>query len=701
MGAISHRLPQRAAGQDSGPAGSSRYQWVALSNTTLSMMMAMIDGSIVIIAMPAIFRGIGLNPFAAGNIAYLLWMIMGYLLVQAVLVVSLGRLGDMYGRVRIYNLGFVVFTAASMALSFDPFRGGQGALWLIGWRVVQAVGGSMLMANSAAILTDAFPAHQRGMALGINQVAGISGQFIGLLLGGLLAAWDWRAVFWVNVPIGLAGTIWSYRSLREIATTRRARIDWAGNLAFAAGAGTILVAITYGIQPYGASSTGWANPWVLAGLAGGAALLVAFGFIERRVAEPMFNLGLFRIRAFAAGNAAALLGATARGGLQFMLVIWLAGIWLPLHGYDFAVTPLWAGIYMLPLTAGFLVAGPVSGYLSDKFGQRLFATTGLLVAAGAFTGLMMLPADFPYWVFALIIVGNGLGNGLFASPNTSAIMSSVPARHRGVASGMRSTFQNSGMSLSIGIFFTLMITRLAATLPASMTAGLTSQGVPLAEATKIAHLPPVSSLFAALLGYNPVRTLLAPTGLLSSLPAHSVAVLTGRTFFPELIAGPFHQGLITVFTAAAAMALVGALISSLRGSQYYYGEVPRQPSPRRALTQASGAPPDVRQRRALDDQAAGFHDQQVERAEGMAAPARRTGGAPAPGATSGRHSSALPRSAARQLARAVPRHGRRISRAGSRRAVSRGTRRAGSPYRPLRSSPNAAELSPPGCRRPR
>jgi MFS family permease len=575
MGAVSDRvLPRTAGGGDGSPDGGSRYRWVALSNTTLSIMMAMIDGSIVIIAMPAIFRGIGLDPFAAGNITYLLWMIVGYLLVQAVLVVSLGRLGDIYGRVRIYNLGFVVFTAASMALSFDPFRGGHGALWLIGWRVVQATGGAMLMANSAAILTDAFPAHQRGMALGINQVAGISGQFIGLLLGGLLAAWDWRAVFWVNVPIGLFGTIWSYRSLREIATTHRARIDWAGNITFAVGMATLLIAITYGIQPYGTAPTGWGNPWVLAGLAGGAALLGAFCVIETKVTDPMFQLGLFRIRAFAAGNAAALLASIARGGLQFMLVIWLAGIWLPLHGYDFAVTPLWAGIYMLPLTAGFLIAGPVSGYLSDKYGQRLFATLGLLVAAGAFVGLMLLPVDFPYWAFALIIFAAGAGNGLFASPNTSAIMSSVPAQHRGVASGMRSTFQNSGMSLSIGIFFTLMINRLAATLPASMTAGLTGQGVPLAGAAKIAHLPPVSTLFAALLGYNPVRMLLAPTGLLTSLPGHDVAALTGRTFFPELISGPFHEGLVTVFAAAATMALLGALISSLRGGQFYYGEVP-------------------------------------------------------------------------------------------------------------------------------
>ena len=556
-----------------------RYKWVALSNTTLAMTMATIDGSIVIIALPAIFRGIRLDPFAPGNITYLLWLIIGYLLVQAVLVVTLGRLGDMFGRVRIYNLGFAVFAAASMLLSFDPFTGQHGALWLIGWRMLQAVGGSMLMANSAAILTDAFPAHQRGMALGINQVAGISGQFIGLLLGGLLAVWDWRAVFWVSVPVGVVGTVWSYRSLREIAATHRARIDWVGNVTFALGAGSLLIAITYGIQPYGGQPTGWGNPWVLAGLSGGVALLAAFGIIETKVAEPMFRMSLFKIRAFAAGNAAALLGSIARGGLQFMLVIWLAGIWLPLHGYNYVDTPRWAGIYMLPLTLGFLIAGPVSGILSDKFGQRLFATSGLVVVAAAFIGLMLLPVDFPYWAFALIIFGNGIGNGLFASPNTSAIMSSVPAEHRGVASGMRSTFQNSGMSLSIGIFFTLMITGLAGSLPHALTAGLTARGVPAAAAAKVAHLPPVSALFAALLGYNPIKTLLAPTGVLRSLPAGTVTVLTGRSFFPDLIASAFHQGLITVFTAAAVMALLGAGVSLLRGAQFYYDEDARPAAP--------------------------------------------------------------------------------------------------------------------------
>jgi MFS family permease len=564
-------------GHVNGIAGGSqpdRYRWIALSNTTLSMTMATIDASIVIVAMPAIFRGIGLNPLTPGNVTYLLWMILGYLLVQSVLVVTLGRLGDMFGRVKIYNLGFVVFTLASIALSLDPLTGTHGAMWLIGWRFVQAFGGAMLMANSAAILTDAFPANKRGMALGINQIAGISGQFVGLLLGGLLAAWNWRLVFWVNVPIGVFGTIWAYKSLREVSTTTstRARIDWVGNILFAVGLGVLLIAITNGIRPYGGHPTGWTNPWIIGGLVGGVVMLIVFCVFETKIAEPMFQMSLFKIRAFAAGNLASLLGSIARGGLQFVLVIWLAGIWLPLHGYDFAVTPLWAGIYMLPLTAGFLIAGPISGALSDRYGPRLFATAGLLLATLCFVGLILLPVDFPYPLFALLIFGNGVGSGLFASPNTSAIMSAVPARHRGSASGMRSTFQNSGMALSIGIFFSLMIAGLASGLPKALTSGLTAQGVPASVASQVSHLPPVSTLFAALLGYNPVRNLLAPSGVLAKLPAHSVAVLTGKQFFPHLIAEAFHHGLVIVFTAAAIMSFAGAMVSLLRGKQFYYDD---------------------------------------------------------------------------------------------------------------------------------
>jgi len=555
---------QRPDARPQGELGP-RYKWLALSNTTLGVFMAVLDGSIVIIALPAIFRGIGLDPLAPGNIGYLLWMIMGYLLVTAVLVVALGRLGDIYGRVRIYNLGFAVFSAASLALSLDPFHGQGGALWLIGFRIVQAVGGAMLMANSAAILTDAFPAHQRGMALGVNQISALAGQFLGLVAGGILVTIDWRAVFWINVPIGFVGTIWSYRTLREIGTSRAARIDWPGNVTFTCGALALLAAITYGIQPYGGASTGWTNPLVLGLLSGGVFLLILFAGIETRVAEPMFQLSLFRIRAFAAGNAAALLTAIARGGLQFMLIIWLQGIWLPLHGYSYADTPLWAGISMLPLTAGFLVAGPVCGFLSDRFGARVFATSGLMLMAGAFIGLLLLPVNFPYSTFAMLVFVSGVGQGMFSAPNTSSIMGAVPPERRGVASGMRATFQNSGTSLSIGVFFSLMIIGLASSLPHTLTTGLQAQGVPASVADSVATLPPVATLFAAFLGQNPIAHLLAPSGVLHTLPAHNATVLTGNSFFPQLISGPFHHGLTIVFGTAAGMAVIAAIASLSRG----------------------------------------------------------------------------------------------------------------------------------------
>jgi EmrB/QacA subfamily drug resistance transporter len=547
-----------------------RYAWIVLANTTAAIFMAALDGSIVIIALPAIFRGIDLDPLGPGNISYLLWMIMGYRLVQAVLVVNLGRLGDMFGRVRMYNQGFVIFTLASVLLSFDPFRGADAAMWLIGWRFLQAIGGSMLMANSAAILTDAFPPERRGFALGTNQIAALAGMFIGLVAGGLLAAWDWRAVFWVNLPVGVFGTAWSYLRLRETGERHRGSIDWWGNVTFALGLGALLVGITYGIQPYHGNSMGWESPVVLGEIIGGLALLAVFVVIETRVAEPMFRLGLFKIREFAAGNIAGLLVSVARGGIQFMLIIWLQGIWLPLHGYDYAQTPLWAGIFLLPMTAGFLVSGPISGILSDRFGSRGIATAGMAVFAASFVALMLLPVNFPYWAFALLVAVNGIGSGMFASPNSSSIMGSVPARDRGSASGMRSTFQNSGTAVSIGVVFTLMIAGLSSSLPSTLSGGLIPEGVPSSVAHQIATLPPVSSLFASVLGVNPIQHLLGP-GVLSRLPAASQAALTGRSFFPSLLQGPFHSGLIVVFGVSAALSVLAGLASLLRGKRQVSG----------------------------------------------------------------------------------------------------------------------------------
>jgi MFS family permease len=543
-----------------------RYKWVALSNTTLGVMLATIDASIVLIAMPAIFRGIHLDPLKPGNSFYLLWMILGFLVVSSVLVVSLGRLGDMFGRVRMYTLGFVIYTIASLLLAVDWMTGPAGADWLIAWRVVQGIGAAFLIANSVAILTDAFPSHQRGLALGINNVAGISGQFVGLVLGGLLAAVNWRLIFLVSVPLGLAGTIWSRKKLREIGVHERTSIDWWGNLTFACGLVLVMIGITYGIRPYGGHPMGWSNPFVLATLASGIALLGLFTWLETRAKAPMFELSLFRIRSYLFGVLSSFLSALARGGLMFMLIIWLQGIWLPEHGLSFARTPLWAAISMLPLTVGFLLAGPISGILSDRYGPRAFATGGMVGSAVAFVLLERLPTRFSYDEFAAVLLLMGLSMGAFAAPNRAGVMNSLPPRHRGAGAGMNQTFQNSAQVLSIGIFFTLMIVGLAATLPHTLTAGLVGNGVPAPTAARIGHLPPISVIFASFLGYDPAQSLIGPH-VLAHLSAAHRATIEGHTFFPSLIASPFRNGLHQAFRVATAICLVAAFASSSRGGR--------------------------------------------------------------------------------------------------------------------------------------
>ena len=548
------------------------YKWIALSNTTLGMLIATINASILLIALPDIFRGIGIDPLAPGNTSYLLWLILGFMVVMAVLLVSLGRLGDIYGRVRMFNLGFAVFTFFSIMLSITWMHGSAAAIWLILMRVGQGVGGALIFANSSAILTDAFPAQQRGLAMGVSSIAAIAGSFLGLVLGGVLAPISWRLIFLVSIPVGVVATVWGYHSLRELGQRRPAKIDWWGNVTFAVGLIGVMIGITYGIQPYGGHDMGWTSPFVLSTLLGGIAVLIAFCVIETRVAEPMFHLDLFRIRAFAAGNIAMLLAAMGRGGLQFILIIWLQGIWLPEHGYDFSQTPLWAGIYMLPLIAGFLVAGPASGWLSDRFGARPFATAGMVIAALSFLLLIVLPVNFSYIWFALILLLNGIGMGLFASPNSAGVMNSLPPTQRGAGAGMMATFMNSASVLSIGVFFTLMIVGLASALPHTLQTGLVAHGVPAPDASRISHLPPVATLFASFLGYNPMATLLGPH-VLNSLPAQQSAELTGRSFFPHLISGPFHSALVYAFVFAIAACLIAAVASLLRGGKYHHQEV--------------------------------------------------------------------------------------------------------------------------------
>jgi MFS family permease len=547
-----------------------KYKWIALSNTTLGALLATINGSILLISLPAIFNGIGINPLAPQETNYFLWLLLGYLVITATLLVTFGRISDLFGRVKMYNLGFAVFTVGSILLYITPGSGNAAVIQMILYRLIQGVGAGFLFANSTAILTDAFPSHQRGLAVGVNQIAAILGSIIGLILGGVLSVVNWRLVFLVSVPFGVFGTLWAYWMLRETATIRgQKKIDWAGNITFFLGLTILLIGITYGIEPYGNSPMGWSSPFVLAALAAGIIFLAVFIWIELHVSDPMFRLDLFKIRMFAAGNVSNFLAALSRGGLQFMLVIWLQGIWLPLHGYNFADTPLWAGIYMLPLLIGFIIMGPLSGWLSDRLGARTLSTVGMLIQVVGFIGLTVLPANFEYLWFAVLLLVLGIGQGMFAAPNTTAIMNSVPPEHRGAASGMIATFMNSATVFSIGVFFSIVTVGLASALPGSLGGGLIQVGVPAPLANQIGHLPPTAALFAAFLGYNPMATLL-PTPVLHSLPQANQNLLLSKGFFPHLIANPFMVGLHAVFYLSAAMCLVAAVASLLRGKRYIY-----------------------------------------------------------------------------------------------------------------------------------
>jgi MFS family permease len=554
-----------------GEERKDHYKWIALSNTTLGILMVTINQSILLISLPDIFRGIKLQPLAPGNTSYFLWTFMGFLLVTAVLVVSLGRVGDMYGRVRMYNLGFAIFTLFSILLSVTWMTGPGAALWIIVMRIGQGVGGSFLFANSSAIITDAFGEDERGKAQGISGIALVTGSFIGLILGGVLAPIEWRLVFLVSVPFGLFGTVWAYLKLKDSGIRVESKIDWWGNATFAIGLTAVLIGIVYGLLPYGGHTMGWTSPFVLACVLGGVAVLVVFALIELRVENPMFRLELFRIRAYCAGVLAALLAAVGRGGIQFMLIIWLQGIWLPQHGYDFARTPLWAGIALVPLTVGFLISGPISGVLADRLGARGIATVGLIGSAVCFGLLEVLPMNFDYLDFAAVIFLFSLFAGMFFTPNQTGVMNSLPPSQRGAGAGMNATFMNSAQVLSIGVFFSIVTLGLAATLPAHLAHGLVSQGVPADQAQKIANLPPIGSLFAAFLGFNPIQSEV-PHSVLASLGPGHAAYLTGRSFFPQLIESSFQHGLRLAFDFAIILTLAAAVASWARGSKYVHVE---------------------------------------------------------------------------------------------------------------------------------
>jgi len=545
-----------------------QYKWVALSNTTIGTLMASLDGTIVLISLPAIFNGIRIDPLS--SFQYLLWLLFGYSVCTSTLLVTFGRISDMFGRVRLYNLGFAIFTVGTLLAFLTPNTGDLGALELIVFRIVQGIGGAFLFANGAAIITDAFPENERGQALGINMVSILAGSLIGLVMGGVLAYYNWRYIFLVSVPVGIFGTFWSYTKLKEVGRiNRNQKLDVWGNVTFAVGLTLLLVGVTYGLLPYGSSSMGWANPSVILTLLTGAALLAGFSFIETRVESPMFRLDLFKDETFSAGNIAGFLAAMGRGGVQIMLIVLLQGIWLPLHGYSYSSTPFWSGIYITPMLLGFVVMGPLSGRLSDRHGARGLATLGMLITTVTFLLLSALPYDFVFWQFALILFVMGIGGGLFASPNTVSIMNSAPPEHRGAASGMRATLQNVGQTASTAVFFTIVLSALSNGLPTALSSAVTNAGA-AQLAPVFTNIPPTGALFAAFLGYNPVGAILSDprvAQLAASIPQSVTAYLTGQTFFPTAIAPAFMSSLQEAFYLGAALSLVAAVASFLRGKE--------------------------------------------------------------------------------------------------------------------------------------
>ncbi len=553
-------------------------KWIALSNTTLGALMASINGTMLLIALPAIFNGIGFNPNQPDGITYLIWLIMGYMIVTAVLLVTFGKLSDIYGRVRLYRLGFAIFTAASILLYIISLvvRGDNGVLALIIVRILQGVGGGFLFANSAAILTDYFPVRERGKSLGINQVSAVAGSFIGLVVGGVLASYDWHLVFLFNVPFGIVGTVWSYISLRDVGKLIRARIDIIGNVLFAAGLSLLLIGITYGLLPYGSSSTGWGNPFTLVSIISGVVLLLLFVYAESKIKNPMFELGLFRIRDFASGNIANLVSSLARQGLMLTVVIFLQGIWLPIHGYSYSSTPFWSGVYLIPFMLGFVILGPISGFFSDKFGGKILTTSGLAISALGFIALSFLPYNFDYVTFASILFIIGAAQGMFAAPNTADIMSSVAEEKRGVASGMRATLMNSAGAASLAFYFTIIITSMSLAFLSNsvmyVASSLQGVGLPPSQAVQIsqdlsAYMPSAStSLFSALLGYNPTLGLLSSVGSIvpQNISADVVKVFSSSSFFPNLVGSSFIAGFKSITYISAGLLVVAAIIAFLR-----------------------------------------------------------------------------------------------------------------------------------------
>ncbi|SMD31291.1 MFS transporter [Picrophilus oshimae] len=540
-------------------------KWVALSNTTIGQLMATINTSIIVVALPPIFRGIHLNPLAHGTFPYLLWSIISYMIVISVLLLTIGRLSDMYGRVRLFNLGFLIFTIGSILLYVLPGTGTTAALELIIFRMFQAVGGSFLMANSFAIITDNFPDDERAFALSINSVASIIGVSVGVVAGGILSIIYWRDVFLISVPVGIFGTVWSFLKLKETSPRVRHRIDLPGNITFAAGIVLILLGITYGIVPYNAFPMGWEDPYVVISVFLGLALLILFIYVEKHVDNPMFRLDFFKNTGFSIGNFTGFVSAMGMMGLMYMLTILFQGVWLPIHGYPYYITPFWAGVYILPMTIAMGIFGIIGGRIANRNNIRLLTSLGLFISSFSFILIAFLPYDFSYPELAFYLVIFGIGYGLFNAPNISAVMSSVPGDSRGSASGMLNTMRNLGYTASMGLFFSILIYGLSLYLPGSIKTHLNSIGAS-SLSLYISKMPATEALFSAFLGINPVPSILSTVNksVLSKIEKSTILYISGNTWYPHVLAPAFGSSFSMVFYIAFAITLISGIISIFR-----------------------------------------------------------------------------------------------------------------------------------------
>ncbi|MEJ2777393.1 MFS transporter [Stygiolobus sp. RP850M] len=530
-----------------------KSKWIALSNTSIAIFIAFANYNMIIIALPQIFNSLRFNPTAPDALGYLIWLILGYMIVTSSLVVTFGRISDLKGRAKLYSFGFLIFAISSGILSTVNGYGDSAVLEMIILRLFQGVGGGLLMVNSAAILTDYFPKNELGKALGLNQVSGLVGGVAGLIIGGVLSVINWRYIFLLDFVVGIIGTLWSFKSLRDVQKPIKQPLDIIGNVLFALGITLLLISVTYGLLPYGNQQLGWGNPFVITGLTISFLAIGIFVLVESKVKNPMFDLSLFKVRDFSVANFTNFIASMARQGILLMMLVLLQGIWLPLHGVPYSQTPFWAGLYLIPNMLGFAALGPISGILSDRYGSKVLTSLGIFVSALGFFLLSLLPYDFQLWQFFAISFLMGAGMGLFSSPNMADIMASVPVQKRGAASGMRASLQNTASALSVVLYFSVVITGMAVTLNSSIESALSSYGIHLNV-----NLPAAVAIFSALLGYDPLSS------LTSSLPTSVASHIDTPAFFVTAIAPSFMSGFRLMLNISAALLVLSGILSLAR-----------------------------------------------------------------------------------------------------------------------------------------